>query len=198
MKVERITINQVSEIGDFIQDFAQRLSHDLAEQAEEDMIEAHKNIVKDFYDSYTPSSYKNKRREVLYDTLVGHRFYSRVKYKYSAKIEVGSSNMLDHYRTEPENVFDLFWNHGVRGLPPQGSNPLTHDFTWLGKSWNKGERWRNLYWNLEKYKNIFATNINNEIDGEHKPHFAMREFVKQWGKKHGQKECEQIVNKIVK
>lgn len=200
MKTEHININQVGEITDFLQDFAQKLSHDLAEQAEEDMIKAHKNIVKDFYDSYSPTSYK--RREVLYDTLINHKFYSRVKYNYFAKIEIGSSNMLDHYRTDPENVFDLFWNHGVRGLPPQGNNLLNHTYWWKTSigyiRFMKGTKWRNYDWDLEKHKNIFQTDINKEIDEKHKPHFAMREFINQWGKKHGQKLCEQIVNRIVK
>ena len=196
MKVEKIKINQIGEIGDFIQDFAQRLSHDLAEQAEKDMIKAHKNIVKDFYDSYTPSSYN--RRGVLYDSLISHRLYSiGGKNKHRAKIDVGPSNMLDHYNTDPSNVFSLFWK-GLRGLPIQGKNPLTHDVNWYGYRWNKGEYWRNPFWDLDKYQNVFKTDIYGEIDGKVTPQWAMYNYIQQWGKKHGQKKCEEIVNKIVK
>ena len=183
MKTEKIKINQISEIGDFIQDFAQRLSHDLAEQAEEDMIKAHKDIVEDFYDSYDPSSY---------------RLYSMGgKNKYRVKIDVGSSNMLDHYNTDPANVFDLFWK-GVRGLPIQGKNPLKHDVNWYGHHWSDGEHLKNPYWNLKQYQNVFKTNIYGELDKEVTPQWAMYNYIQQWGKKHGRKKCEEIVNKIVK
>lgn len=196
MEVEKIKINQIDEIEKFIQDFSQRLSHDLAKQAEEDMIEAHKNIVKDFYDSYNPTSYK--RRKVLYDSLISHKYYTVFnKNRYRAKIEVGSSNMLSHYNTDPSDVFDLFWK-GLRGLPIQGKKPLTHDVNWRGHRWSKGEHWRNPYWDLDKYQNVFKTNMYGELDNDVTPQWAMHNFIQQWGKKHGQKECEQIVNKIVK
>lgn len=196
MKQEKITIQQVGEIGDFIKDFAQRLSHDLAEQAEKDMVKAHKNIVKDFYNSYDPTSYK--RREVLYDTLVSHKLYSiSGKNKHRAKIDVGSSKMLNHYNTDPSNVFSLFWK-GLRGLPIKGKNPLTHDVNWLGEHWSKGEYWENPYWDLKEYQNVFKTDIYGEIDNNVTPQWAMYNYIQQWGKKHGQKECEEIVNKIVK
>ena len=203
MKTERITISQIDEIGDFIKDFASKLSHDLAEQAEEDMVNAHHEIIEDFYNSYSPTSYK--RRKDLYDTLSLHKIYSTSTMglnRYRAKIVVDSSELSEHFRIDAKNVWNLMWIHGVRGLPPKGNNPLEHTYYWKTSigyiRFMKGMEWINFDWNLEKHKNLFGTNINNELDTKHKPHFAMKKYIEQWGQKHGIKKCEETVKKIVK
>ena len=47
--------------------------------------------------------------------------------------------MMDIYNISPDNVFDLMWNQGIRGLPKESS-----DGSWV-----------NPYWNPEIYQNIF-------------------------------------------
>ena len=185
------------EIGIMANDFAKKL----AKQAENDMIAAHKQIIDNFYNAHDPNSYN--RKEGLYNSIIPQKTeHDEFKSKtYSATVKIGSFNMEDHYRANPDIVFDLMWNRGVRGLPKRGINPLEHSFSFKGNSFEKGEIWVNPYWSStnDPYKNKFITTItmNSKTTNPGVPNQVMYEFVDNWDKFSGKKSCDEI-SKIIK
>ena len=203
MKTEKIKVGQVGEIGDFIKDFAARLSHDLAEQAEKDMIKAHDDIIDQYYSSYSPTSYHRHSNRNLYNTLFLHHIRPKAsKTKYRASIYVGPIDMVEQYNTRAANIFDLVWIHGVRGLPHHGNLKLDHDYIHPYNKeirFQKGEKWENRYWDIEKYGNVFIfyINVGDENTINAIPNLVMSDFVKRWGSGLGRNECERIVKGII-
>ena len=189
-----------TEIGNIGTSFAKGL----AEQAHEDLRLAHKQIIDNFYAAHDPNSYN--RREGLYDSIIPQGVNSTDKTNtYQASIVVGSFRMDDHYRgdTTPDNIFDLMWNKGVRGLPKFGLDTLRHNYTWLDKLYDYGDnprRWENPYWSgkNEPYHNIFLTKIKmgNYVTKEGVPNVVMIDFVNHWIEANGLNACNKVYKQI--
>lgn len=190
-----------TEIGNIGTSFAIGLS----KQAHQDLIDVHRQIIDNFYAAHDPNSYN--RQEGLYDSIIpqGVNHHPTKTNTYQASIVVGSFNMDDHYRGEitPDNVFDLMWNKGVRGLPRIGLNTLDHNYTWQGTFYDYGDnprRWENPYWSGqdEPYHNVFLTKIKF---GDYTtklgvPNIVMMDFVNHWKEANGLKTCDKLYKEI--
>lgn len=96
----------------------------LARKVSEDFKKVCEQLIKDFYSSYTPSSYnriENYKNNVNFSPIKGNRIGGvRVTnnmsnyHKYNNK-ETGESKDVNG-----DFVFDLIWNQGIRGLPAAG------------------------------------------------------------------------------
>lgn len=192
---------QLRKIKKEVERMAEDFAYDLAHQAEQEMRLAHKQIIDNFYKGHSTTSYH--RRGGLYNSLIPQEVYSIKSKSYNASIVVGSFNMKDHYRkgATPDNVFDLMWNQGIRGLPKQGTEPLSKSFTFYGNHFEQGEIWVNPYWSGSDgpYHNLFTTTISI---GKYKtktpgtPADVMADFVEHWGMTNGIDACKRISNEI--
>jgi hypothetical protein len=197
---------QLNDIRTEIGNIATSFSKGLAEQAHEDLKAAHRQIIDNFYAAHDPNSYN--RKEGLYDSIIpqGVNHSSNKKNTYEASIVVGSFRMDDHYRGDitPDNIFDLMWNKGVRGLPKIGMDTLDHNYTWLETFYDYGNnprRWENPYWSGqdEPYHNIFLTKITMGSYTTKKasvPNIAMIDFVNHWKQANGKKACDKLYKEI--
>lgn len=202
-KKETLTLNEFlsgTKIEDDIKTIAKTFSKNLAEQAEKDLLLAHKMIVDNFYSKNM--NFASRRKRDLYDTVAKHstRKYGN-SFVYIAQLTLDSSAMYDNRggarkKVSGDSVFDLIWNQGVRGLPERGSSPLDKDFTWLGHSFHKGENWVNPYWSGEAgpYYNIFNTSVKlggySTLTGT--PDQVFTDFTNHWDKASGETACEKI------
>lgn len=190
-------INQIkSEIGRMGSDFTKGI----AKQIEEDFHDVHQMIIDQFYDAHDPSKYN--RSYGLYNSARTYCIKNKTNSNYTVGINVSSDFMQDYYKTEKENVFDLMWIHGVRGLPKQGNLPLSLSYTFQGHSFQAGERWENPYWSGESdpYHNIFIPTIhygNYTTNSKMKtPNNVMYDFVMNWDKANGKATCDRLYKEI--
>lgn len=168
--------------------------------AKNDFELAHRIIVKEFYSSYSPNTYKRKNElEKVKSNVVSSGG------KCVVNVSFGSFLMSGNYRRSPDDIFDLIWNRGIRGLPPQGDNPLNKSFEYVVNgnliNWGtEGEIWINPYWSGagDPYHNKIKVKV--VIDGISTsvgiPNKVMDEFADKWQKK-GEKLIDEIVNKIL-
>ena len=186
---------------------ANNLSKGLAEQAKKDLVKSHDQILDNYYKAHNPSSYNRKHN--LYNSIMNHTIKKKNKSaggrSYTASVIIGGAGMNEVYRISADNVFDLVWNKGVRGLPKQGKNPITKDWinpiTQIHYSYNN-ERWQNPYWSgtNDPYHNIFMTSIviGNYISKVGIPNNVMKDVVDHWWQANGKTTCEKIINNIKK
>lgn len=181
-----------------------KITKTLADQALYDLKRSHELIIDNFYAGHEPSSYRRHGIGGLYHSLVSGDVVSSGSKK-NASITVGSISMEDHYNTSSDVVFDLMWNHGVRGLPRQGNKALDKSYTFPPYSSNPihfiaGEKWVNPYWSGADgpYHNIFLTQIRigkySTVTGV--PNIVMQDVVEHWDKVNGRRLCNQLVNSI--
>ena len=191
------------EIGVMANDF----TYKLAKQAEKDMIDAHKQIIDNFYSAHDPNSYN--RKEGLYDSIIPQEVeHTNQTRSYQATVKVGSFRMEDHYRANPDIIFDLMWNRGVRGLPKRGTERILNKSYVFGFGKNKtyydyGENpryWENPFWSStgDPYHNKFITVItmNGKTTSAGVPNQVMYEFVNNWDKFSGKISCKKISDEI--
>lgn len=192
---------QLQTIIDDLDTIKREFDKQLAECAERDIIEVHKSIVSDYYSEYTPNSYRRHSSGGLGDTIISHRAF-----RGAATVLVGAEGMGSHGRKKrpditKENVFDLAWNQGIRGLPREGSVELSHDVRWLGNHFKAGEIWRNPFWSGsdDPYRNIFTTSYTggsgrSTITGA--PADVLDNYVSNWDKYDGKKHADEVANNI--
>lgn len=106
---------------------------DLAREASKDLVNTTRSIIQDFYDSYSPEYYA--RTKNLFNMIMPKIAYKTGKGNaYIASISTMSVLMNDNYgytskrNITPDNIYDLMWNQGHRGLPFQTLEP-----TWYPK-----------------------------------------------------------------
>lgn len=192
---------QLNDIRTEIGNIATTFSSELSKQAHEDLIEAHHQIIDNFYAAHDPSSYN--RYGELYNSIIPQGTNHVGVNTYQTSVVVGSFRMDDHYNgdTTPDNIFDLMWNKGVRGLPRVGSTPLDHSYSFYNNHFEEGQKWVNPYWSgqNEPYHNIFLTKISMggyTTNKECTPHQAMSDFVKNWDKASGNETCKKVYKEI--
>lgn len=193
---------QFNEIRTEIGNIGTSFAIELAKQAEKDLIKAHHQIISNFYAAHDPNSYN--RQEGLYDSIIpqGINHHNSKSNTYQAGVVVGSFRMDDHYNGDatPDNIFDLMWNKGVRGLPKYGQNPLSHSYSFYNHHFNEGEKWRNPYWSGtgDPYHNIFLTKVTmgSYTTKEGVPNVVMRDFVNHWKEANGLKACDKLYKQI--
>ena len=183
------------EIGHIAKD----MTKGLAEETKKDLISVHEQIINNFYDSYNPTYYD--RSYGLYKSLISSELLDyNYKNSTSASVHIGSFSMQDYYpgNITPDNIFDLMWNKGVRGLPKRGLNPLSHTYSFNGTIFYEGDKWENPYWDLEKYENVFKTKIKlgryTSVEGV--PNIVMTDIVNNWGKAKGKDICNKLLKEI--
>lgn len=201
---------QIDDIKKDVKKMGKLFTSELAKKAEKDMIQAHNQIITQYY-KYSPSSYHRKSSGNLFYSIISHDFrHSNTANSHYATVKIGSSDMGDHTRrgydgVNQGNVFDLVWNEGIRGLPLEGEAPLSQEsvdkmnaIPWLaGRPYHAGERWRNPYWGAQ-YSNEFRPSIsmNGYTTSNGKPNDVMYEFVENWNIASGEKYCEDIAEII--
>lgn len=186
-----LNFKELDVINRDIKKFSDNVITQMTESAKLDMVKAHDQIIDKFYGSHTPTSYKRHGIGGLYKSIYGEKIYNKLDSNYGwATVKVSSQDMDEHYRTSAANVLDLMWIHGVRGLPREGNQPLTHDFDWrypgITYHWTAGQKWHNPYWSGEmpKYHNVFRTQINMygyTTPKKMVPNMAMIDFINHWG-----------------
>lgn len=189
---------------------ADELVSNISDSAEKDLIEAHDQIITNYYKKYpNPRYYHRKGLNGLYATIIKHTSKKGI-----ARVLISSDEMSHHndYKgiDRSDLIFDLMWERGIRGLPKKGSTPLTHSFDWRGfdgkakfpvNYGTEGQVWKNPYWNQQKYKNEFRTKIrigSFTSTKEGTPNLVMLDFVNTWGDKRGVEVCDDVANKMSK
>lgn len=171
---------QVGYIERDVRNICNSFAEDVSLQAAEDLKEAHQKIIDKYYDAYDPNKYN--RSYNLYDSGIIQEPIKKGDGKFSSGIVIGSFNMLDIYNISPDNIFDLTWNEGIRGLPKESEDG----------------NWVNPYWDQSEYANEFRTSIKvgkyKTIEGT--PDEVFEDFVNNWGKSNGKQACKQAENRI--
>lgn len=198
---------QIDDIKRELGFIANEFSYKLAKQAETDMINAHKQIIDNFYSVHDPKKYN--RKEGLYNSIIPQGVIHREnKMSYEAGVRIGSFRMEDHYRANPDIIFDLMWNRGVRGLPKRGTERILNKSYVFGFGKNKTyydyeenpRYWENPFWSSTEnpYHNKFITVItmNGKTTSAGVPNQVMYEFVNNWDKFSGEVSCKKISDEI--
>lgn len=181
----------INEIKKDVGRIAMKLARGVISVAFDDLYQAHKDIMKSYYEGYTPVDhyyydYIDPRTGIHYAGIAhGYRrtynlgensrvikgIYPRGKHGFRAVIGIGAENMEDYVgmtgRTFPASaVFDMIWNQGIRGLPP-------------GHRGHIGD------------VEIDADPVGVHVEGF--PHKAMEDFVQTWGDTRGKQVVEDFV-----
>ena len=171
---------------------------ELPKRAENDLVYAHKSIIASYYAQYpNPNTY---RRKANGQNLMSTLFYKKTK-KGSTKIKIGSEGMGSHGRKgypdiNEDNVFDLMWNSGIRGLPKMGDTPLTHDVDWMGNHFNAGEHWINPKWSGEgePWRNKYKARLFGVPAGT--PDEVMAGYMDRWPELDGEDHADEVADII--
>ena len=179
---------QMKTIKEDVNKIGKQFTKELSQYVVEDLIDTFVQIVDNFYDAY-PDPDRYVRTHNLYNAILPQNPIQKGK-GYCSGIVVGSFNMFDNYNTSPDNVFDLFWNKGVRGLPKVGIRTLD----------STGEKWTNPTWE-SKYgecENVFRTQVTlgTHISILGTPHQVMKDITEHWGDAKGILACDAIYKKI--
>ena len=227
MKSFKGTIYQ--QVNSIIQDVhtkATTISSEMSRAAEIDLLRVHDQIIGQYYGSYKPKSYKRHSLGGLYYTADSHKSkpIGNSGLTQRASLVVSNRLMPERYRIDSSVIFDLMWNHGVRGLPHHGNTPLNKTYNWyasglssdhhcgyfdtpdgqLHQGWfvhyQEGERWTNPFWsgNSEPYSNIFLAKVTYQKYKATKaevPHLALLHFTENWTET-GNEYLKNIVDKI--
>lgn len=160
---------QFKKIKDDVRLKYNKITKELAKEAQKDMTHVANSILKNYYDSYIPSYYN--RTYNLYHMIFNKYTITEKDNGHVGSISATPLFMLDNYNTSPVTVYDLVWNQGHRGLPNQ----------WLN-DWDTNMPW---------YPRV-------DIYGEHyystTPHMLMTQYLKDWYKT-GQKKAKKIGEK---
>lgn len=177
---------QFTEIKRESKQMAAALAKEVAEVARRDLVKAQEKIIDNYYKDYNPHKYN--REGGLYKTLLeGDKQVHGGGMSYTASIEVGSQDMDDHYGSKirpdigPDNIFDLVWNDGIRGLPDHG------DATgWINSHF--GDKWKsNCQLPLEYGGASIGANTADNV---------LTEFKNTWGETCGQAACDKAFKKV--
>lgn len=181
---------QFDDIKKEVKAMMKELTREVSKEAVSDLKKVHRQIMDDFYGKYTPhGKFKYVRTKNLYHNSIIPQDPIQHDITSDAGIVVGSFMMHDNYNISPDNVFDLMWNKGVRGLPKVGTKPLAN-----------GEVWHNPTW-ISKYgerENVFKTSITlgGYSTKTGTPHQVMAEITNHWKEANGENICSEIGKKI--
>ena len=185
---------QFREIEKDVLNIANNIVKDLSKEVVKDLKNAHEEIMKNYYEAYTPKAYtpKGRNKYVRTKNLYHNSIILQDPYPswdiYDSGVVIGSFRMNDNYNISPDNVFDLMWNKGVRGLPKIGLRTL-----------DDGEKWQNPFWK-SKYgerENVFRTSITigNYTTREGTPAQVMADLTNHWKEACGEDACTRITKK---
>lgn len=177
---------QFKDIEKEVQQMANDIAKELSKEVVKDLKDVYKQIMDDFYDSYRPDRYV--RTKNLYRNAIIEQHPIPVWNSYDSGIVVGSFNMFDNYNISPDNVFDLMWNKGVRGLPKVGTRTLEDGGTWRNPTWKSqyGER-----------ENVFRTSVTlGGYTAQGTPAQVMANITNHWKEAGGEVTCDRIAKEI--
>lgn len=177
---------QFTEIKRESKQMAAALAKEVAEVARRDLAKAQEKIIDNYYQAYSPHKYG--RKGGLYQTLLeGDKQVHGGGMSYTASIEVGAQDMDDHYGSKsrpdigPDNIFDLVWIDGIRGLPDHGD----------------ATGWINPYFGDEYGSNCqLPLEYEGASIGANTPDNVMTEFKNTWGETCGQAACDKAFKKV--
>ena len=180
--------DQIKTIKMDVDRIGKQFSKEVSKYVVEDLTTTFRQIVDDFYSAY-PDPDRYVRTHNLYNAILPQNPIEKGK-GYRSGIVVGSFNMFDNYDISPDNVFDLFWNKGVRGLPKIGTRILE----------STGETWKNPTW-ISQYgerENVFRTQVSlgthMSIIGT--PHQVMKDITEHWGDAKGILACDEVYRNL--
>lgn len=165
---------------------AAALAKQVAETARKDLAKAQEKIINNYYEDYSPSSYN--RKGGLYKTLLERdkKVHGSDK-SYTASIEVGTEDMGNHYGSHSrpdigaENIFDLVWIDGIRGLPDHGD----------------ATGWVNQYYGAQWHSDCkLPLEYEGASIGAGTPNDVLEEFKNTWGETCGAKACDKAFNAV--
>lgn len=165
---------------------AAALAKQVAETARKDLAKAQEKIIDNYYEDYSPSSYN--RKGGLYKTLLERdkKVHGSDK-SYTASIEVGTEDMGNHYGSHSrpdigaENIFDLVWIDGIRGLPDHGD----------------ATGWVNQYYGAQWHSDCkLPLEYGGASIGAGTPNDVLEEFKNTWGETCGSKACDKAFNAV--
>lgn len=176
-----------------IKNMSKNISKNLSNKMKNDIEEVHQNIINQFYE-YQTSLY-NRYGDLENTIEFSKSVHTNKSGEYITKVGFSSNNMSYKYgltqnyknQIDPDYIFNSMWEEGLRGLPKTGIYPLSHSFDFAGIHFKKGEIWKNPFWDISKYQNIFnSIKINKignyKISGKHTPEQVVDDFVNKWWK----------------
>lgn len=167
---------QINAIKKDVGMIAYKLSYGVAKIAREELIQIHSLLVNSFYSEYSPSSYVRGRQ--LAHTIDPKNISKFGEKRYQASVDVKPHGS---YRHNENDVFDLIWNKGNRGLPPYGSSPLQKSYVFAGHRFEQGQIWVNPYWGDEYGSTYNVTaKLNSVSVSANTLDKAMLQFVDNW------------------
>lgn len=111
---------QIEAIKNDVRKTVSKITADLANKANKDMQKVFNTIIQNYYYSYTEQTHKPlyyHRTYNLYNMVVPQPIDEVGRYGHSATLRVTCMFMNDNYNISPQNVYDLVWNMGFRGVP---------------------------------------------------------------------------------
>lgn len=187
--MEKSLREQFKEIEKEVTAIARGIARETAKEVSKDLKEAHKLIMDNYYNAYDPDYYV-RTNNLRNNSIIQNSIIDTYDV-FSAGVDIGSINMFENYNISKDNVFDLMWNKGVRGLPKVRSK----------KSKKKGS-WNNPYWQSKfgERENVFRTSINlngySSVEGT--PAQVMADITLHWKDAGGEEACERAKNKVMK
>lgn len=188
---------QIRYIKDDVKNRADKMATRIAYEAAMDLVATHTSIMTDFY-TYSPNSYR-RTGNLRNNSLIPQITPRKEGETWKAGITVGSFRMANIYGkgATPDNIFNLMWMKGIRGLPKVGSEILSHSWTWKDGYHDYMEnprKWENPYWSGESkpYENVFKTNmkIGSKTTPNGTPHQVMCSVISLWGNDRGKEICD--------
>lgn len=180
----------INEIKRDVGKIANKIVYTVAIIAMDDLVKAHKNIMKSYYEGYTPVDhyfYDYTDKDGVRHSGITHgyrRTYNlgensrtpigvvrKGKHSCRAIINISSDNMEDYTnhvtgsQFPASSVFDLVWNKGIRGLPPGNRGHI-------GK--------------VEIDTDLYGIHLSNS------PSEAMIKFISDWGYTRGREITDDI------
>ena len=174
---------QFKDIEKEVKNMARDIAKELSKEVVKDLKEVHKQIMENYYNAYSPDRYV--RTKNLYNHSIIPQDPISIWDTYDSGIVVGSFGMHENYNISPDNVFDLMWNKGVRGLPKKGKRVLDD-----GKKW-QNHTWKSKYGERE---NVFRTSVTlgNYTSKEGTPAQVMKDITNHWKEASGEKACQKV------
>lgn len=186
---EKSLYSQFRDIEKEVKNIANEIARETSKEVVKDLKKVHKEIMDNFYNAYTPDVYV--RTNNLRNNSVIEQDPIGVWGSYDSGIVVSSFGMHDNYNISPDNVFDLMWNKGVRGLPKIGTRPLAN-----------GEKWQNPFWQ-SKYgerENVFRTSVTlgGYTSKSGTPAQVMADITNHWKEAGGEEACDRAKEKVMR
>ena len=169
---------QINDIKMDVGNICHRIGYEFAKNVTEDLSNVHRQIIENYYSSYSPRQYSRNGSANLYETIhkikPGKTSGHQAGKQYLGGIEVGGFGFTGYHNIinsrlgglNNENILDLMWNQGIRGLPAFGATPATVTLD-DGSSYS-------YYWTNPYFMRFVATaGLNGKVFTANTPHVLL-------------------------